>query len=881
MTAARDRTHEIALAALLHDVGKFAQRAEALRSESDLDAYCPLDPKTGRRTHHHAAYSAAFIEQYLSWLAPPGVGDQNAMGFAGRHHRPGSVWDEIVAEADRLSSGMDRGASERFEVGTSYWDEQVLPARLPPIFALANGYLESDADLGRIGVGLSLRPLGVGDEEMIPCGDEARSETSASRDDYRRLWEGFTRDVSKLPRPARVDDPAFFRTAVPTMASLYEKWTSNIPAATDQKLLGVSLYDHSRAAAAIAAALYRALGGDDLVVSERSAEVRRRDVERFALVVGDVSGIQKHLYTLVSKGAARTLRGRSLWLQLLTDAIACRLLHVAGLPSTSLLFCGGGKLWILAHAGTEDALRDAADAIDLYLLNQYGGSLSFHLGVARLSGETLLEKGVGERWGAALGDVRRSATARLRRRLRAEFDALFTPFGGGGTRSRCGVCGDEIPEEDDAEAPCRNCAEQQCLGRKLPRSLAFERCVYVPGADDRIRPADAIFAGPIAVAYRLLPMEDARGGLHWFPPFSAGSGDVIRMSLDGTAFLPADATNDESRGYSFRFVGKNLPRGEDGELLTFDLLADRAVDQGVGSAVLGVLRLDVDDLGDLFREREPGSEGRGLPPGTASLSRVATLSRQLDLFFCGHVSWLLRSGGTHGPASRWSDRIQIVYSGGDDLFLVGAWNAALAFAADLKQRFARFTCNPRLTLSAGIALTAGSHPIASGAEQARALEEAAKRRGEGSAAPGGRKRAIGLFDERTVLSWDELEVARRWVAALAQEIEKGRLSRGVLFRLKDVAEAYGSLASAPGVTRTVSLEAIAAGLHRGRWCWLADYTLPRAWSVRDPCPEWLRHPSEHLSRPDFGGASGERPVITYLGGIARWAELATRRGGVR
>jgi CRISPR-associated protein Csm1 len=46
------------------------------------------------------------------------------------------------------------------------------------------------------------------------------------------------------------------------------------------------------------------------------------EVEVALLVGGDITGIQRFIYTISSKGAAKSLRGCSAYLNLLCDAIA-------------------------------------------------------------------------------------------------------------------------------------------------------------------------------------------------------------------------------------------------------------------------------------------------------------------------------------------------------------------------------------------------------------------------------------------------------------------------------------------------------------------------------------------------------------------------------
>ena len=106
---------KIAAAALFHDVGKFADRTALEVSEqyslNNADLYQPFDKKTGRHTHPHALYTAAFIEKLAEMLPPQfnakewGEGEP-FINLAAGHHRPeDSPWRWIITEADRLSSG--------------------------------------------------------------------------------------------------------------------------------------------------------------------------------------------------------------------------------------------------------------------------------------------------------------------------------------------------------------------------------------------------------------------------------------------------------------------------------------------------------------------------------------------------------------------------------------------------------------------------------------------------------------------------------------------------------------------------------------------------------------------------------------------------------
>ncbi|HWQ12516.1 MAG TPA: hypothetical protein VNL77_06945 [Roseiflexaceae bacterium] len=133
---------------------------------------------------------------------------------------------------------------------------------------------------------------------------------------------------------------------------------------------GVSLYDYARTHAALAAALAGDPDGD------------------LFLLGGDLSGVQRFIYTLTAAGATKQLRGRSFYLQLLTDACARVLLERAGMPFTNLLYAGGGRFYLLLPSNI-DGMRaeawvvDQRAVFDRFLLRRHQGELYLALGGAR------------------------------------------------------------------------------------------------------------------------------------------------------------------------------------------------------------------------------------------------------------------------------------------------------------------------------------------------------------------------------------------------------------------------------------------------------------------------------------------------------------------
>lgn len=71
--------------------------------------------------------------------------------------------------------------------------------------------------------------------------------------------------------------------------------------------------------------------------------------------------------------------------------------------------------------------------------------------------------------------------------------------------------------------------------------------------------------------------------------------------------------------------------------------------------------------------------------------------------------------------------VSIVYAGGDDLFIVGAWDDVAELAFDINACFREFSCyNPDVHLSAGVTLHKPKFPLYQIARISKRAEEAAK-----------------------------------------------------------------------------------------------------------------------------------------------------------
>ncbi|MFY9399247.1 MAG: type III-A CRISPR-associated protein Cas10/Csm1, partial [Desulfomonilia bacterium] len=188
-----------------------------------------------------------------------------------------------------------------------------------------------------------------------------------------------------------------------------------------------------------------------------------------------------------------------------------------------------------------------------------------------------------------------------------------------------------------------------------------------------------------------------------------------------------------------------------------------------GIEALGVLKADVDDLGYLM--------SCGIEERRFTISRLATLSRQLNLFFTLHLPYLLQTDEKNG-----FNEIYTVFAGGDDLFLIGPWNSVIRLAGVLRERFAEYVCsNPVIHFSAGISLHKPHIPIRRLAESAEASLE--KSKANRDVKTGREKDSVTVFSE--TMFWDEFARIIELGEKIEDWIEKGWVNNAMLYRLNE------------------------------------------------------------------------------------------------
>ena len=143
--------------------------------------------------------------------------------------------------------------------------------------------------------------------------------------------------------------------------------TSYIPYYSDGKLsYDISLYDYIKIKSAIVSSLYSDKNDSNLYNLNDNEEY-------FALLSADISGIQRFIYTISSKGALKSLRERSFYLEIMLEHIVDEILEEFNLSRFNLLYTGGGHFYIIIPNldSLSKIIKDIKDKINDWFIREF------------------------------------------------------------------------------------------------------------------------------------------------------------------------------------------------------------------------------------------------------------------------------------------------------------------------------------------------------------------------------------------------------------------------------------------------------------------------------------------------------------------------------
>ena len=498
---------------------------------------------------------------------------------------------------------------------------------------------------------------------------------------------------------------------------MLERTTSYIPVSgSGDEKVDISVYEHIKQSIAVGSSLYEYLTENDRIKDQEKLYHSPEEFykEKSILLYSmDFSGIQSFIYGQYGKEEVlKNLRSRSFYLEILMENVIDELLEKLELSVANLLYAGGGHAYfILANTQRTKTLLSDFDAdIKAWMQDTFGIDLYIGSGYCECSCNDLQNKPDGA-YSNCFREVSGAVSQnKLRRYGASQIKAL------------------NKGKKTDGERECKICHSSYNLNENGVCSLC----------DGFAKLSKDILNREIFTV-----VNDKEKGI--LPIYKNGylSGGNIKRK-DGEEYL------NTNKKILIRAYSKNgVYKGKDyvktiyvGDYHNADTL-ENLVKDGVGIKRLGVLRGDIDNLGKAFVG--------GFEKNKQTLSKSAAFSRKLTQFFKYDINNLLRNPVykipfSDGEAENTDRKIAIIYSGGDDVFVVGAWKDIIEFGVDLYNNLKEYT-QGTLTVSAGLGIYMPKYPISYMAEKTGELEDYSKKL-DG-------KNAVTLFDKNNSYHWDE------------------------------------------------------------------------------------------------------------------------------
>jgi CRISPR-associated protein Csm1 len=415
----------LALASILHDIGKIEQRADFQRN----------------RGKKHAEIGAEFIRNYISKIN--NNVREKIISLVKYHHTTKPELDETMAyllgilkEADWKSAAHDREDNDPDEfkdiklhkiTDSIGFEDNEKASSSPFELKTLEDYQDVSKDLGYPSL------LGT-----IRC-------------DISRI------DFNDMDKSIQVLDSVLFKDTV------------FVPSAFWYSKPDISLYHHLKLTAALATSIYR------YEKQDRNLANTREKNKSFLLLMCNVSGIQKYIFrhyrtdSADEKGMNR-LKGRSFMIKLFTDSIETYILKKFGLHRFNIVWeKSDGFLMLLDNSeGMENNLKQIRNEIDIGLFEKKRG-VSATIAWTDLSLDdfnTLDKSNKKDNFGLIMQNLYNELD-RAKRNKYAEiikpeyYDIIF----GNSIQDMCESCGLDTIEKNKER--CSGCLEEENAGKEL------------------------------------------------------------------------------------------------------------------------------------------------------------------------------------------------------------------------------------------------------------------------------------------------------------------------------------------------------------------------------------------------------------------------------
>ncbi len=349
---------------------------------------------------------------------------------------------------------------------------------------------------------------------------------------------------------------------------------------------------------------------------------------------GDISGIQEFIFNVKSSGAARALKGRSFFIQAISMIGLKMVVDKIGADNIEIFYNGGGNFYLMAKDFSDEQLDEIQTQID-----QTCRRYNFYLSISKIpiQSDKPIQENFGFYWKKLNLQAERDKLQKFRNHLLG-----FEPYYFEENRKNFDWKGITkfIRKINTFDITTLAKTEEKTLDLKIDESgvLIFNH---------QLTKGDTAFKNIV----RDLPT--------W-------SKDLINNYQH---FIQKEMVKRLQKGES-------LLKPQDDIILEFSYLSGFAAER-TGTNKLGILKMDVDSLGGLFSH--------------LNYDQAKKVSKKISDFFGSQITTMLSHSIPNADINKapvkFADNIYPVFSGGDDCFFVGGWDAIMYWAKLIQQEF--------------------------------------------------------------------------------------------------------------------------------------------------------------------------------------------------
>ena len=758
------------IGALLHDIGKIVRRAgkggknRHSKAGSDyLENRELLDKEKYREVYDMIKYH--HNEEIDEKMKENEKLDDDSLAY-------------IIYEADNIASGVDR---------VKYDDEISDEGKKIKVTGIEG--LPLNSIFNRLNVQKNKIEKNFGslrnDRRNFNIPKEKKEKNKIENTEYLNVLEQLRDDLEEM-KQKNILTPE-------KLNSVLEESCIYFPSSSYVDYPDVPYYDHVKLTAAVAVCMYiydmeKENNRDYKNKYFKKSQKKEREKTKFLFVSGEFTGIQNFIYTITSKMAMKSLRGRSFYLELFIEHIIDEILEALNLSRVNLIYSAGSQFYMLLPnvSKTIEILENYKKIVNDFLLKELGTSVYYEISHTETSAEELgnkLSENI-KKENKIKEIFKRNSIETSRKKLNRysekQLEEIFDEDSDlnkiYNDTKECVICKKSEKEEiliknsqNESNGNieiCDSCKNYIKLGRDISKSFHQKRTFFMEKNCEE-KSSKLKFPkypkGSVEIVFRNFEtVEEVEKESDKFYRF---------YSINDDYFGKGNSRNIKIGNYNIKSTNEE----KENSLVEFTEL----VKKGKGIERLAVLRADIDNLGTLF---QTGFEDTGFvnidgekePYKFVRFSKTVVLSRYLSDFFKRVINLILERKNltdeknelfkeycniiTERTKEKTDGRnIVLVYSGGDDVFAIGTWNDIIEFSVDLRTAFKEFSSD-RVTLSAGIGFFDENYPIFQMAQKTGELEKLAKSYNENEIGKTA-KDAIALFG---VEKNDKLNHVYKW-----------------------------------------------------------------------------------------------------------------------